>query len=153
MKKQIFLISGITLSIVVGVFFYYVSVPEKTAAVGGVTTADNSFGGTNRCRYVDEAGGVNYSVCCSSQEYGPNCRTWCQQTTGGDFVTGGTCFVNGLTGTTTSSGAVYFNEMGITRFLQDGGTSDQINAINGIYTACQNLIASKPRTLPNAKSR
>lgn len=138
MKKQL-IISGIALAAILGGVTYFSSIPDKADAV-----LSGSVGADGRC--VINVAGTSMSYACNQAYPGGS-------PVGGLGAGQVNCFNNGtceyqvwggLTYGGTISTETYFTDIHATAFLQNGGTTEQVNAIDGIYTACRNLIASKP---------
>lgn len=142
MKKQVIIISGIILAVMMGVAFYIISIPNDSSAA--IYTGSHEG---NYCKFVDSNGVEATGVCSTDYTAGGTGPGWLFDQDGTVACTeGGGCEFRTSTGSYggTLGSDVYFNQATATAFMQQGGTQQQVDAIDGIYVACQNLLASKP---------
>lgn len=137
MKKQVIIISGIVLAVIAGFVFYFISIPNNSSAA--LYSGDRTG---NYCKIT--VGGETWEKPCAT--------LWSSGSDIGGTLGAGSvsCNENGTCSYETSSGSyggttgTYFTQATAAAFMQQGGTQQQVDAIDGIYVACQNLLASKP---------
>jgi len=133
MKKSLIISIGVVAALIVGAVFYSMGVPGKINAALTPGTGLDSPTGVKSCL----VNGVVYpcnqpGVLCQGDSTSENTALGTHQ-----------CGLEGGAYGTISD-QTYFSEASASAFVQGGGTTEQVNAIDGIYAACKNLIASKP---------